>query len=191
MLIHVLKDADHNAEPTNIALQKTYQLHYNASIANFPNKEVIALRTEHMGSDLSALDHGIGAKGSFRNLMNLASKSTPVNLSLRNHTKRQWRDLCCILHADLEAYQLILNLARNLSYLERLDAMEAVWNICGINGQGRYGVEDVRTKAGNMVAREANNMIVVFSWLKWHQHWCPNLNSADDHLVLHGWSVRK
>lgn len=182
MAIAVLEAKTPLANDVNKHLSHNYEYYHKGTLEKFPDKEVLAVRTEHLWDDIEKLDKATGGQGVFTHAGKVKNENIQTQETKIDPTAEQLRDLCCILWEDIETYQKIVNRARNLDYQSKLQTSQDVWSTCGVNFKEReeFKVEDNRTTTSNALAKEENGKIITFSWYKWHDKKCPTLKLIAD-----------
>ena len=152
-------------KPINAHLWFNYRYYYQQTIRAFPDKEILAIRTEHMWQDIVDLDIVTGGAGQFRtagHVVNANRNSNSSNTQAADTTTRDNRNLCCLLWHELELYQEIVVRAQNWNQGQKWETLYDVWDTCGI-AVDRQGI----------IGRSRNTMLV--SWRDWHSAECPTL----------------
>ena len=107
------------------------------TIDKYPEKQVFVIRTERYWDDLMDLDKliggtgdlpGVGSRDSHGSEDSWASKPQVARVSQSGYQK-----LCCVLHAEIKAYETILLRAENLNKQAKQRTMNSVYEKCGIS----------------------------------------------------------
>ncbi|CAB9521079.1 expressed unknown protein [Seminavis robusta] len=168
LAITVFKGANIQVGSINAHLRDNYQYYYQHTAMNYPEKEIMAFRADHIWDDLENLDKATGGPGVLFE-HDVATKDAKATKQPRH------RSLCCVLWEELETYQTILNRATNLDGLSKAESMRDVWETCGIGGFDQFNdkVDENATRG-----KFDPPVLFTFSWKRWHAKSCPVVGSV-------------
>lgn len=103
---------------------------------NHPERTIAVVRTEYLWEDMTKLDIAVGGTGEdFLNkghaVKHVSHKKYSTELSPTNT-----RYLCCILHADIDAYQTLILKAANLDSSQKRESLNALYSHCDVETSG-------------------------------------------------------
>jgi Sulfotransferase family len=169
----------------NIHLLDNYRYYYQYTIQRNLTKDVLVIRTENLWDDLKELDVAMGGPGVFetegkvvnKNQNNMYYASSDATSQGNGRQRRRMHNLCCILMDEMILYQEILNRALNLDYNRKLQTIQDVWTLCGIESLQINKFQDHESAVGEMadVGTRAPQPMILFSWSKWGEASCPEL----------------
>jgi hypothetical protein len=112
-------------------MQYNYRYYGEETFLKYPNKEVLAVRTEYEWEDLIHLDRWLGGKGIQKDVRyEVTHGSTdyvPSPLSQQAYQK-----LCCVLVDEIEFFFLILDKALNLNPAQKRESRQDLFQSCNI-----------------------------------------------------------
>lgn len=103
-----------------------YQHYAEQSIRRFPEKDVFAIRTESLWSDIVEIDHLLGGNGTGFRREQVNKGKRKLSLSKQSKT-----NLCCALVEELEIYEEVLRRAINIDEADYFLSMAKVLSDCG------------------------------------------------------------
>lgn len=116
-------------------VSKHMKFNYNyyawKSLLQFPEKEVLAVRTEQEWEDLIHLDKFIGGSGQFKRAGRKHSWGSSNYLPSPVSTEA-YHKLCCVLKDEIGMYLYILNQASNLDEAARKESEDSLREKCGV-----------------------------------------------------------
>jgi Sulfotransferase family len=143
----------------NVHLFYNYHYYWQYTGQMFPEKEILALRTEHMWQDIIDLDVATGGSGKFVTKGYIA-RSNPVAKTKRTKATREYQSMCCVLWGELDLFQKIIYRAINLTPQQKLESLQDVWHTCGIESE-----DQEKYQVGTSGLR--------LSWYEWQNAKCP------------------
>lgn len=151
---------------TNTHLCKNYGSYYQLSTQQFPDREILVIRTEELWKDVKGLN--LALNGTDKEMVNEGhvhshnSEKFKVRGNLTNEGKAA---ICCFLSDENKIYQDLLMRAANLHDLEKRQYLHRLYSDCGI-----VGTEE--TAMGN------------FSWSSWQRNGCPSTHLVSNNTAL-------
>lgn len=111
-----------------------FRYYTNVTIARFPKKEVLVVRTDHMWEDLVHLDQLLGGDGTFGELHG----SSVTHGSHKNKHRKAVSDegfklLCCGLQDEMKIHNYLLSRAVNLDEASKEESMRNTLTRCGVS----------------------------------------------------------
>jgi hypothetical protein len=108
-----------------------YRYYASETVLKYPDRPVMAVRTEHAWEDIISLDKQLGGTGNFTmaglHYSHGSEKWTKDSLSIEGY-----HILCCALRHEMETYMYLLNKAVNLKQEQKQESMEDLFEKCGI-----------------------------------------------------------
>lgn len=123
---------------TNAAphMHYNYKYYTHKTLQKFPEKEVLAIRTEHEWDDLMALDRQLGGSGNYRRKENVSHGSEHYNLSPLS--TQAYQKLCCVLEKEIDIYILILERSINLEESAKQESIQVLRDKCGVTSWSQW-----------------------------------------------------
>jgi Sulfotransferase family len=162
-----LQDHLSDLKRINVHLVANNEYFHHCTWQKIPDRELWAARTEVLWDDLQSLDRRLDGFGDF-SILDVGRVSNQNKLIKVEQTQKQkdddkqnWRNLCCALAKENSVYQDILNLAENLSGVQKLGTMTNLWKLCGLSDQDllRYW-------------KPQKDELMSLSWLDWQKDNC-------------------
>jgi len=117
-------------------LAANYRYYYQQAQLDTMHKDAIvyAIRTEHLWSDLVAVDKMVGGDGNFSSSVQGKKEDHGSSLYKKEtlSTDRNIFLVCCALREDIIAYRSIIEKASNLNVIEKQRMYELTWNKCNV-----------------------------------------------------------
>ena len=112
-------------------LHMNYNYYHKLSTALYPDRPVLALRTEFLWHDLRRLDRMLGGDGDYQAdgiTYTHGSQAFHVNQGLTGPEKKV---LCCHLEPELQLYQDLIERSVNLLVSEKSEVLDLLYQDCG------------------------------------------------------------
>ena len=137
----------------NTHLAKNYAWYTKFTTKIYPQKEVLALRTDHLWDDIIHLNSLLGGNndlfyGIIGHKFTHGSESRLFSSTLSPKGKEV---ICCNIRSEIQTYQILLQKASNLNAMDKKSALDELYDDCGI-------LESMRNES--------------FSWMKWRNDYC-------------------
>jgi hypothetical protein len=113
-----------------------YNYHYyaNRTIQQFPDNEVMVVRTEHLWDDMNRIERKLGGKNILRK-EDYGGDGTHQSFRFKNKTHllslENQHILCCAIQGEISIYADLIARATNLDKGSRHDTLTTLWNKCG------------------------------------------------------------
>ncbi len=124
-----------------------YSYYVNRTIEMHPDRPWAVIRTSELWEDVSALDRALGGDGNFddrrdtRHRHGSDAYAVPYDARLEDDNARY---LCCLIYADMEAYQRLILGAANLDDVQKSETLVRSFRRCRIDARHRAYVDPVR-----------------------------------------------
>jgi hypothetical protein len=112
-------------------MQFNYRYYGEQTFLKYPNKEVLAVRTEHEWEDLLHLDTWLGGKGIRKDARYEVNHGSTGYVS-SSLSQQSYQKLCCVLVDEIEYFFLILDKALNLNPAKKYESRQEVFQTCNI-----------------------------------------------------------
>ena len=116
-------------------LSMNFGYYYDRTIAKYPRKDVVVLRTEHLWDDLQQLEYWMGGNASVgpstRNTVSHGSETYRLKSKLTDVKLLQ--SLCCIIELEAKLYIEIIQRAINLHAWQKQESLEAFSERCNLD----------------------------------------------------------
>ena len=125
--------------------------------------DVVVIRTSHLWEDATAIDRALGGGDVAFRKPGTAYTHGSEKFQKNDQdllTEEHFTSLCCILHRDLQAYQWIVRMARNLKHEEKQETIQDLMQTCGF---------EYEKAPGDSVD------LLSFSWEDWYQATCTDI----------------
>jgi hypothetical protein len=122
-------------------LRFNYAYYHNMTSRRYPERPVLALRTEHLWDDVKRVDRLLGGSGIFPRAGEARTWGSEQYHVHEGLSPSGVRTFCCILAAELQIYEILLREAVNLSPSEKEMTLIKVYDQCGLNAASVNGKE--------------------------------------------------
>ena len=114
---------------------RNYQLYYNETVAQYPQKDIIVIRAEHLWPDLQQLEdwlggHAVVGPDTHRSETH-GSEDYLIKTKLTDPHLRQ--TLCCEIAADIRIYQQLIQRAVNLQEWQKQESLSELARNCRLD----------------------------------------------------------
>jgi len=114
-----------------------YGFYYRRTLAKYPSKKVVAIRTEHMFEDLQNLERQLGGgariEGTSTGHLTRSYGSTDFKVSTKVSDPKRLQALCCAIASEAAIYIELIQRASNLSGAQKKESLEAFSERCDLS----------------------------------------------------------
>ncbi|CAB9511867.1 expressed unknown protein [Seminavis robusta] len=118
----------------NLHMYYNYEYYMNRTVLEYPDKEVLGIRMEHVWKDLQDLDVALGGAGVF-NMKGSAISHGSNSYFPSPVSTAAYQKLCCVLEREIAHYLELLFKVKNLNDAAKQEGWEKVRTSCGIGSQ--------------------------------------------------------
>ena len=108
-----------------------YQFYANHTVDQYPDKHVLAIRTEHEWDDLVNLDQQLGGTGKFKKAGLHVSHGSETYQAAQL-SEQGYHKLCCVLLNEMDIYRSLLLRAVNLNETAKRETLQSLYEKCNI-----------------------------------------------------------
>lgn len=141
-------------------LRMNYAFYNELSMALFPDRPLLVLRTEYLWEDLARIDRMLGGNGYFPHVGKAYTHGSQSHAVQQGLSVQGKQTVCCYLASEMQIYEDLLRKAINLLPMEIRETLSEAYCDCGLNGPG---LVDGRS----------------FDWKEWASLKCP-LSSSNN-----------
>jgi hypothetical protein len=112
-------------------LRMNYKYYHELSIALYPDRPLLAVRTEFLWHDLQRIDRMLGGNGAFEASGMTYMHGSPAFRVNKGLSAAEKRLFCCHLVTELQLYQDLIQRSINLLEFEKKEVLDILHQDCG------------------------------------------------------------
>lgn len=123
-------------------LKMNYQFYYQLSMAYYPERPVLVIRTEHLWNDLLKIDQMLGGSGHLDHVGSVYTHGSQSHVVSQGLSTRGKQIVCCYLAREMHVYETLLRRAVNLIASEIHETIAEVYDQCGMTSNSSIQWDD-------------------------------------------------